>query len=181
MQRLGGDQQASSTVARQIDPRDLAAAFDKMTGPAGDQAYWDAQRERYGSVPPDRAGGDPQVGPNLPRGFGEDVWEGAPFAPQYPQSQRDVPSAVNPPEWMRRPTIRPLPEWDYSLPRDFTFDEQPFADTLYGRRNPASDPWAMLKVAPLNQMFRQYADPWAFPKEAIPAALKARRRIPGLY
>ena len=179
MQRLGGED--TEGEGKPTAPLDLTAAFDEMTGSAADQAYWKWVRDKYGASPPDQGGRDPQIGPGLPRGLGEDVWEGAPLAPQYPQSQRDMPSVVNPPEGMRRPTIRPLPDWDYTLPRDFTFDDQPFPDTRYRRRNPLSDPWAMLKVAPLNQMFRAYADPWAMDPDVRQAALKARRRIPGLY
>ena len=49
MQRLGGNEQSSATVTRQTDPRDLAAAFDKMTGPAGDQAFQSSSgQEEYG-------------------------------------------------------------------------------------------------------------------------------------
>jgi hypothetical protein len=170
MQRLGGDQQASATAARQTDPRDLAAAFDKMS----DQAYWDAQRERYGSAPPDRAGGDPQIGPDLPRGFGEDVWEGGPLAfPPGMTPQREGPSPVLPPEGMRWPTLPPTMD----LKPLQIFDDAPFPN----KRNPPGDPWAMLKVAPLNQMFRAYADPWALDPDVVSAALQARRRIPGLY
>jgi len=173
--RLGGE----DTEGEPTTPLDLTAAFDKMTGPAADQAYWKWVRDKYGASPPDQGGRDPQIGPGLPTGMGDrGIYAGSPMA--FPQgAQRDVPSAVLPPEGMGWPTLPPA--MNHGPPRDFTFNDQPFADSNYRRRNPLSDPWAMLKVAPLNQMFRQYADPWAFPDEAIPAALKARRRIPGLY
>jgi len=179
-QRLGGED--TEGEGKPTAPLDLTAAFDEMTGSAADQAYWKWVRDKYGASPPDQGGRDPQIGPGLPQGKGamgdRGVYAGSPMVPSPGlPPQREGPSAVLPPAGMGWPTLPPAMD---RKPLQ-VFDDAPFPDTPYRKRNPPSDPWAMLKVAPLNQMFRQYADPWSFPEEAIPAALKARRRIPGLY
>lgn len=139
------------SVEEQMRPRQTAQRTD----------FWDLLRGQYGASPPDQITGPrQQMFGQAFLGQGDRAIWGKPPLQRY-ESESATLGRFSPLEYPK------VPEgWDYTKPQDFSWSDAPpthyyFPDSRPHPSPQPRDPWAMLRTAPLNQMFA--------------------RRIPGLY